>query len=72
MTDQAINLLSQATGLVSALILYWQTFGVEWGQQTIKGGSAFEQRTKARQKRLGIIGVALAVFSIGCQMYLTL
>ena len=66
-----MNLMSQATGLASALILYWQTFGVEWHEQTIKGTSPLELGRKARQFYLGVIGVALAVFWIGCQTYLT-
>ena len=65
-----MNLISQATGLAPALILYWQTLGVEWHDQTIKGTSPLELRKKARQFYLGVIGGALAVFSIGCQTYL--
>jgi hypothetical protein len=69
--ETVVSLISQATGLASALILYWQAFGVEWQEQTIKGASPLELRKKTRQTYRGVTGLALAVFSIGCQTYLS-
>jgi hypothetical protein len=42
--------------------LYWQTFGVEWQEQTIKGASPLELRKKTRQTYRGVTGLALAGF----------
>ena len=35
-----MNLISQATGLAPALILYWQTLGVEWHEPDHQGDIA--------------------------------
>lgn len=73
MTSQtALSLLSQVTGLASALILYWASFGVRWEDQSIRGQSQRELAFKRRQKRLGWTGAILAVIAFGCQTILTL
>jgi hypothetical protein len=69
--SQIADLASQGFGLASALILYWQTFGVEWPQQTLHGTSPVEECIKRRQFNLGILGVVLAVIAFGCQTYKT-
>ncbi len=70
--ETIVNLISQATGLLSAVILYWGSFGVKWQEQTIKGMSPLERYIGLRQYHLGWIGCVLAAIAILSQTYLTL
>ncbi len=70
--ETIVNLISQATGLLSAVILYWGSFGVKWEGRTIKGTSPRELLIELLQFHLGWIGCLFAVIAIGCQTYLTL
>ena len=73
MTRQMIlQLLSQATGLMSAFVLYYASFGVKWEKQTWDGTSPHELAVQRRQKILGWLGVACAVVAVGSQTILTL
>ena len=71
-SETIVNLVSQATGPLSAVILYWGSFGVKWERRTIKGTSPRELSIEFWQKHLGWSGCVLAVIAILSQTYLTL
>ncbi len=52
-SETIVNLISQTTGLLSAVILYWGSFGVKWERRTIKGTSPRELSIEFWQKHLG-------------------
>jgi hypothetical protein len=63
---QIIDLASQVTGLLSAAILYWGSFGVKWEERTIKGTSPRELSVEHWQKHLGWIGLLFAFVAVAC------
>ena len=68
----ALNLVSQATGLVSVLALYVNSIGVPWDRQSWDGRTPFEQRRRRRQIVCACIAIPCALVAVGCQTTLTL
>ena len=67
-----LNLVSQAAGLLSVVLLYMNSIGVPWDKQTWKGASTFEQKRYRRQLVCAWIGIPCAIMAVGCQTVITL
>ena len=67
-----LNLLSQAFGLISLIILYRASFGVPHDKVTWDGVSPIELAIRSRQKLLGWVGIISGVFAIVFQTILTI
>ena len=68
----ALNLISQATGLVSILALYVASIGVPWEKRSWGGKTPYEVKQRNRQILMAWIGVPCAVTAVGCQTAITL
>ena len=71
-TEIALNLVSQATGLISILSLFWASLGVPHDKESWKGSTAFEIMHRKRRRVLKWIGIPCAVIAVGCQTVITL
>ena len=71
-TVTLLNLISQATGLISILALYVATIGVPWDKASWKGKTDYEVRRRKRQLWMAGIGVPCAFSAIGSQTVITL
>ena len=69
--QEALSYLSQATGLVAVLALYWASLGVPFEMQSWKGKTPREVRHKRRQHVLKWIGLPCVFISVGCQTVIT-
>ena len=69
---ETLSYISQATGLVAALTLFYASIAVPWQKQTWKGESPEEVRHRRRQQRLLCwAGIPCTLFAVACQTAIT-
>ncbi|HKD30897.1 MAG TPA: hypothetical protein VKC66_33940 [Xanthobacteraceae bacterium] len=71
-TLKLLEFISEGTGLLSVLLLYWASLAVPAGMKSWSGESEPEKRWDSRAKVLAWIGVPCAVIAVGCQAIITI
>lgn len=67
-----LNLTSIVASATAALVLYWGSLTIDWGQQTWDGESPAELRHQRKQKVFKRIGIPCVFLAAICQLALAL
>jgi hypothetical protein len=70
-TARVLEFVSEGTGLLSVLLLYWASLAVPASMRSWSGESKTEKRWDFRAKLLTRIGIPCAVIAVGCQAIIT-